>query len=120
MGLALYLLPVKDLHGSFGNTHTVLDLGGVDWDLGSLIRDSARRLPDGHDIQGHLGGRIKDGSQKDGRCYGRLVDDAYGEPYCWLTAKELMPVLQKHWPEHPATAYVRAMPSDNLIVLDWH
>ena len=121
MGLALYLCPIDHLsQGLFGNAHTVLDLGGVSWDLGAEITERARQLPDGHDISGHLGGRIKDGYHQGGRCYGRFVDDAYGESYRWLTAKELLPFLEEHWPASPITAYVRALPSDNLIVLDWH
>ena len=120
MGLALYLCPISSLKGLFGNAHSVLDLGGLSWDLGAEIKERTRRLPDGLDISGHLGGRIKDGYHKGARCYGRFVDDAYGEPYRWLTAKELLPFLEEHWTKHPITAYVRAMPSDDLIVLDWH
>lgn len=121
MGLDLALFPIDHFsQGLFGIAHTVLPLGGLDWDLGAQIKQRARRLPDGHDIAGHLGGRIKDGYHAGERCYGKLVDDAYGEPYCWLTAKELLPFLEEHWADHPATAYVRAMPSDGLIVLDWH
>lgn len=120
MGLALDLWPIDRLQGSFGYSHTVLNLGGLTWDLGALIRESARRLPDGHDITAHLAGRIPEGHHKGESCYGKLVNDAYGEPYRWLTAKELLPFLEEHWPKHPATAYVRALPSDGLIVLDWH
>lgn len=121
MGLALRLLPIDFLsQGIFGYSHTVLDIRAVDWDLGAQMSAAARRLPDGHDITGHLGGRISDGQHKGGSCYGRLTDDAYGKPYCWLTAKELLPFLEEHWPKYPATAYVRALPSEGLIVLDWY
>lgn len=121
MGLALRLFPISHLsQGLFANCHTVLELGGLDWDLGKEISVQARRLPDGHDIQGHLGSRVPDGYYKGEHRYGKFVDDAYGEPYRWLTAKELLPFLEAHWAGHPVTAYVRAMPSDGLIVLDWH
>ena len=90
------------------------------WDLGARIKDCARPLPDGHNITVYVGGRIRDGYAKGERYYGKLVNDAYGESYRWLTAKELLPFLEEHWPKDPATAYVRAMPSDGLIVLDWH
>ncbi len=121
MALSLYLCPIKHLsQGLFGSAHTLLDLGDLGWDLGAEIKQCSRWLPDGHDIQGHLAGRIKDGYHKGERCYGRFVEDAYGEPYGWLTARELLPFLEEHWTDHPATAYVRAMPSDGLIVLDWH
>jgi hypothetical protein len=121
MGLALRLFPITRLdQGIFGYSHSVLELGGLTWDLGEEIRERARRLPDGHDITAYLAAVIPDGEAKGERYYGKLVDDSYGKPYCWLTAKELLPFLDEHWPKHPITAYVRALPSDNLIVLDWH
>lgn len=119
MGLALRLFPIDCLQGSFGYSHTVLELGGLSWDLGAEIREVARRLPDGHDLTALLASRIPDGPYEGEHRYGRLVDDAYGEPYRWLTAKELLPFLEEHWPKHPATAYVGAMRSDGLVVLDW-
>ena len=121
MGLALRLLPITSLHqGIRGYSHTILELGGLSWDLGADIRALARRLPDGHDITAHLAKRVKDGYHKGESIYGKLVEDSYGEPYRWLTAKELLPFLDEHWPKDPITAFVRAMPSDGLIVLDWH
>jgi hypothetical protein len=120
MGLALRLLPVDRFHDGFGLSRSVLELGGLSWDLGSTIRDLARRLPDGHDISAYGGKEIPDGQCKGERCHGKLVDDVYGDPYCWLTAKELRPVLAEHWPKHPVRAYVLTMPDDQLIVLDWH
>jgi hypothetical protein len=120
MGLDLRLLPIDQLALPFGYSHTILNIGGLSWDLGGEIRECARRLPDGHDITAHLGSSIPDGPYKGVRRYGKLVEDPYGEPYRWLTAKELLPHLEKHWSKHPATAYVRAMREDGLIVLDWH
>jgi len=120
MGLALRLLPVDHFHNGFGNCHTLLELGGLDWDLGSMISERARLLPDGHDIASYLGKVIQDGECQGERSYGKLGTDVYGEPYRWLTAKELRPLLAEHWPKHPVRAYVLAMPDDQLIVLDWH
>ena len=120
MGLQLRLLPVNHFHHGFGNCHTLLELGGLDWDLGRSILDRARLLPDGHDICSHLGKLIPDGECKGERTYGKLVTDVYGDLYRWLTARELLPVLREHWPKHPVTAYVAALPDDRLIVLDWH
>jgi len=119
MGLALRLLPVDRFHEGFGISNSVLELGGLPWDLGSTIRDLARLLPDGHDISAYGAKLILDGECKGERCYGKLVNDVYGEPYRWLTAKELHPFLAEHWPKHPVRAYVLAMPDDRLIV-DWH
>ena len=121
MGLSLFLFPIDDLYrGTSGFSHTILNIGDVSWDLGAEIQKVARRLPDGHDISAFLAGTIRNGANKGERCYGTLAKDRYGEPYRWLTAEELLPFLKKHWSKHPATGYVRAMPSDGLIVLDWH
>jgi len=120
MGLALRLLPVDHFHGDFGYSHTILELKGLSWDLGSTIRERARLLPDGHDIASYLGKLIPDGECKGERSYGKLVTDVYGDLYRWLTARELRPFLTEHWPTHPVTAYVNALPDDRLIVLDWH
>lgn len=121
MGLGLRLFPIDHLHqGISGFSHNLLELGDIDWDLGAEIKERSRRLPDGHDIMSYLGGTIRNGHAKGERYYGKLAEDGYGEPYRWLTAKELLPFLKKHWPKHPITAYVGALPSDNLIVLDWH
>jgi hypothetical protein len=103
-----------------GFSHTILNLGGLSWDLGAKIRESARRLPDDHHITTHLGSRIPDGKYQGERCYGTLTTDAYGEPYQWLTVRDLLIHLDEHWPKHPVTAYVRALPAGGLIVLDWH
>jgi hypothetical protein len=121
MGLALRLFPIDHLHGGTeGFSHTILDMGGVAWEIGAVIREKARRLPDGHDISALLAGLIPDGYAKGERYYGKLDTDAYGEPYRWLMARELLVYLEEHWPNHPATAYVRAMKPDGLVVLDWH
>lgn len=121
MGLALRLFPIDHFsQGYFGYSHNVLELGGLSWDLGEQIQKCGRWLPDGHDISAHLGSCFADGPCKGERRYGKLVDDSYGEAYRWLSAKELLPFLDEHWPKHPVTAYVRALPSDGLIVLDWH
>ena len=106
MSLALRLFPLDYLSsGSLhGYSHTVLELGELSWDLGGELREAARRLPDNHDITAHLGSRIPDGHYKGEHCYGALRTDAYGEPYRWLTARELIVYLDKHWPKHPVTA----------------
>jgi hypothetical protein len=120
MGLALRLLPVDLFDGHFGFSHSILELGGLGWDLGGTIRDRGRLLPDGHDITAYLAKRIPDGACAGERCYGKLVADVYGEAYRWITARELLLILDEHWPKNPVTAYVRALPEDRLIVLDWH
>ena len=121
MGLALRLLPIDHFsNGCFGYSHSILELGGLDWNLGNAIHNHARLLPDGHNITAYLAKLIPDGECKGERGYGKLATDAYGELYRWLTARELLPLLREHWPKHPVTAYVSALPEDQLIVLDWH
>lgn len=125
MGLALSLFPIEHLHYSdgpsacWGYSHTVLNLGGLSWDMGPEISAAAKPLPDRHSISTLTAGRIKDGTSKGERYYGVLDKDCYGSPYTWITAEALLPFLTEHWPKHPATAYVRALPNDGLIVLDW-
>jgi hypothetical protein len=86
MGLDLRLLPIDQLALPFGYSHTILNIGGLSWDLGGEIRECARRLPDGHDITAHFGSSIPDGPYKGERRYGKLVEDAYGEPCATTTA----------------------------------
>jgi len=125
VGLALNLFPVEHLtygpgpSSCWGYAHTVLRVGGLSWDLGQQIDDAAKLLPDRHSVSSHLGGRVQDGTHKGERCYGVLDKDSYGKPYKWITAEALLPFLDDHWPKHPATAYVRALPKDDLVVLDW-
>jgi hypothetical protein len=125
MGLALSLFPIEHLHygggpsSCWGYSHTVLNLGGLTWDLGQLIEAAAKFLPDHHNINTLTAGRIKDGTSKGERYYGVLDKDCYGSPYKWITAVVLLPFLVEHWPKHPVTAYVRTMPDDGMIVLDW-
>lgn len=125
MGLALNLFPIDHLHynagphSCWGYSHTVLKIGDLSWDVGQTISAAAEQLPKHHDITAHLAGRIKDGTSKGERYYGKLDKDAYGEPYKWITAEALLAFLEEHWPKHPATAYVRALPADNMVVLDW-
>ena len=120
MGLALRLFPIDHLSTLSGYSHNVLEVGDLNWDLGEQIQKQARRLPYGHDITTYLAQVIPNGDAAGARYYGKLANDVYGDPYRWLTAEELLPFLSKHWPKHPVTAYVRALPSDRLIVLDWH
>jgi hypothetical protein len=120
MGLALRLFPVDMLQNNFGICGSLLELGGISWDLGATISKLARRLPDGHDITAHSVRRMTEGPHKGERCYGRFDTDAYGETYRWLTVHELRPLLIEHWPGHPVTEYISALVPDQLIVLDWH
>lgn len=127
MGLDLRLIPIGQLkkHRS-GNVNLVmsakslLDIGRVDWDLGRKMHEAATPLPKDHDIWGPSGAVIEEGDHEGERCYGKLVADAYGTAYHWMTAKKLLTFLKKHWPKHPVTAYVKALPPNYRVVLDWH
>ena len=125
MGLALNLFPIEHLNygtgpsSCWGYSHTVLRLGDLSWDTGQLIAAAGKPLPDRHNISALLAGRVKDGTSQGERYYGVLDKDSYGEPYKWITAEALLPFLDDRWPKHPATAYVRALPKDALVVLDW-
>jgi hypothetical protein len=120
MGLALRLLPIDKLIGTWGSSFNVLELGGISWDFAPKIQAFATLLPPGHDIHAWCGTRIKTGAHKGEHVFGKLDTDCYGERYTWITARDLLPFLLEHWSKHPATAYVRALPEDRWIVLDWH
>jgi hypothetical protein len=67
-------------------------------------------------VTSYVGGRTTGGDL----VYGRLRLDAYGDRYTWIRAGRLVPVLRRFLPRAPDTAYVMAMPEDDLIILDWH
>lgn len=121
MSIELRLLPVDRWpSGIEGTCHTVLN-APQDYRMFDEIRATVpERLPRIHNFTGHFGSIIEDGTHKGEHGYGKLVSDAYGEPYQWMPASELGPILHKHYPAHPVSAYVMAMPPDDMIVLDWH
>lgn len=126
MSLGLNLFPIEQLHygagtsSCWGFSHSVLSLGSLPWDVGEQINATAKPLPDHHSITGYLGSRLAEGLSKGDRHYGRFDKNCFGEPYTWIAARDLRPILTKHWPTHPATAYVAAMKDDDFVVLDWH
>lgn len=139
MGLDLRLLPCE--HWSeengrvWGISHTILELGRVghdDYDsFQELVKSHLVKMPDGHSISSYVGARVPEGYHKGERIYGTIKDtDAYGEPYKVIAARHLLPWLEEHFcydghrghgPYQTAiAAYVRALPPDTKIVLDWH
>lgn len=49
-----------------------------------------------------------------------LASDCRGDPYTWVAAGDLAPVLARHLRLHPVTAYVGAMRPSDKVILDWH
>lgn len=49
-----------------------------------------------------------------------LASDCRGDPYTWIDAGDLAPVLDRHLRLYPVTAYVRAMRPSDKVILDWH
>jgi len=139
MGLDLRLLPCESWHQVdgrlWGYSHTILDLGRLAeeaWEaFQTRVKPHLVALPADHSITSFVGARVPDGPYKDEHRYGQIRDkDAYGEPYEVVTAEHLLPWLEIHFrydghhgygPYQTAiVAYVRALPSDTKIVLDWH
>lgn len=121
MSLELRLLPVGMMwsNGTSGNCHTILN-APQDYRVFDEVRERATLLPASHDFTAHLGGRIQSGTHAGSPCYGKLDRDSYGELYRWIRADVLGPILWKHYPAHPVSAYVAALAPDTMIVLDWH
>ncbi len=121
MGLDLRLLPVDFLSGTMGFSHTVLivhrDGSGAINAIAGLV---AAVIPTTFDISSFVGGRVPDGAAEGEPMYGSLADTAYGERYTWIDAARLAPILQKHQPDAPTTAYIAALPPATLVILDWH
>jgi len=139
MGIDLRLLPCEHWHeqqdGSlWGYSHTILDLGGVSHEthdaFEAQVRSHVVKMPAGHHVTSFVGGRVPEGHHKGERVYGALREDAYGTPYEAVAAEHLLPWLVEHFQydghlgrgpyQASIVAYVRALPPDTKIVLDWH
>lgn len=140
MGIDLRLLPCEAWHESdgtlWGYSHTILDLGGVGVEehdaFDEMVRPHVVRLPAGHEITSPVGAVMPEGNYYAGEhVYGRIRDeDAYGRPYEAVAAEHLLPWLAEHFqydghlgrgPYQAAiVAYVRALPPETKIILDWH
>lgn len=139
MGIDLRLLPCEHWHEEDGHTwgysHTILNLGGVCHEahraFEEMVKPHLVRLPEGHDVSSFVGALVPEGYYKDERLYGTFrAKDAYGEPYAFVVAKHLLPWLAGHFQydgnlrgrgpyQASILAYVRALPPDTKIVLDW-
>ena len=143
MGLDLRLLPCEHWTEKndrvWGYSHTILELGRVGEDayraFEKLVKPHLVKMPDGHDVSSYVGKLIPDGYAKGERYYGAFrAKDAYGTAYEFITAQHLLPWLEAHFrndgsdgggkPYGPyqtsIVAYIRALPPDTKIVLDWH
>jgi len=137
MGIDLRLLPCEHWHDGklWGYSHTILDLGRIDVDAWNsfqeLVKPHLAKLPTGHDISSFVGASVTEGYHKGESTYGTIrAKDAYGEPYEVIAAKHLLPWIEAHFQydghlgkgpyQASIAAYVRALPPDTKIVLDWH
>lgn len=139
MSIDLRLLPCEhwSVHDKrvWGFSHTVLTLGSVceeAWnDFQLRVKPYLAELPVDHDITSFVGERLADGHHKGEHVYGRFADkDAYGEAYKAVAAKHLLPWIVEHFQydgdrghgpyQASIAAYVRTLPPDTQVVLDWH
>lgn len=126
MGVDLRLLPVdfiddRDSPKPWGYSHTILPLPRTRDLWVEIATLKPAMLPAEHNISSFVGAVIDDGRHQGERMYGRFKDrDTYGCAYTWVRAGDLAPLLAKHGPSWPATAYISALPPDTLIILDWH
>ncbi len=141
MGIDLRLLPCEHWREPsepgqklWGFSHSILDLGRVCQEahdaFDKMVKPHLVELPGDHDISSYTGALVAEGYHKDETIYGTLrPKDAYGAPWTFVTAQRLLPWLEEHFrydgdrggPYQTAiVAYVRALPPDTKIVLDWH
>ena len=142
MTLNLRLLPCEEWSTAtgrlWGYSHSILELGSVSNDAWGAFEASVQphlvTLPVVHDVASYVGAVVDDGYHKGSRIYGTFrKTDAYGTAYAAVEARHLLPWLEKHFsyggiryheargPYQTAiVAYVRALPPDAKIVLDWH
>lgn len=133
MGIELYLLPVDhytNTNGKFsGHSHQIISIGKyyeLFDDITRLLKPTP--LPEGHDVSSHIGATIKNGEHEGESTYGTLTTDPYGAPHTYVVAGELAVLLQKHIPDHPATAFittwakwqVRGGVTVPIVILGWH
>jgi hypothetical protein len=120
----------------WGYSHTILNLGRVSYAthdaFEALVRPHVARLPADHRVSSFVGAIAPDGRHEGERVYGTIRDkDAYGTPYEVVEARHLLPWLAEHFPHRDhygasdgfraaIVAYVRALPPETKIVLDWH
>lgn len=140
MGIDLRLLPCERWHeqqdGTLrGYSHTILDLGDISQEahlsFEALVKPHLAKMPPGHNVTSFVGARVPEGYYKGERIYGTIcAADAYGSPYEVVAAEHLLPWLAEHFQydghlghgpyQASIVAYVRVLPPETKIVLDWH
>jgi hypothetical protein len=139
MGIDLRLLPCEHWREEnervWGFTHTILELGGVgqdDYDaFEKMVKPHLSKMPANHDVSSFVGARVSEGYHQGEPMYGTIrAKDSYGTPYEVVTAQHLLPWLEEHFRydghcgygpyQASIAAYIRALPPDTKIILDWH
>ena len=124
MSVALELLPVQhwsETNGKvYGFSHAILPCRrGSDLKDGDVYDDIEQLNPTKLPEDAHMSSYIAEGPDGE-HAYGVLKTTPYGKPYTWVSAGDLAPVLRKHHPKEPTTAYVAALSPDTKIILHWH
>lgn len=140
MGIDLRLLPCESWDDRnpnarlWGFSHSILELGGVckeAWDaFETMVKPHLMKLPTDHSVSSFVGDVVPEGHHKGEPMYGTIrAKDAYGAAYEYVTARHLLPWIEEHFryngdrggPYQAAiVAYVRVLPPDTKIILDWH
>jgi hypothetical protein len=139
MGIDLRLLPCEHWHEVdgklWGYSHTILELGSI-WEeawhaFQTMVKPHLVRMPASHNVTSFVGARVDEGYYKGEGIYGTIRDkDAYGAPYEVVVAEHLLPWLAEHFKydggsgcgpyQTSIVAYVRGLPPNTKIVLDWY
>lgn len=121
MGVDLTLLPVECDCDTWGYAHTVLEIGR-NYQTHRKLEQSSPKPRSGWDLRSYFA-RVPDGSCKGERCYGKVVETAYGEPITYLSSDEIVKAMHNSSgllpQEKAALAYLRAIPTCQ-VALYWH
>ncbi len=130
MGIDLKLLPLEtreDMDWGFAHTMLELDRRHELWDF---IDDEVPVITKDNFKFSSYCAPIPSGEWEGENGYGEITEDPYGNAIKWCRAGKLAEVMEKFYTDGggyktdyrnlAAIAYLKVLPTDNLIALYWH
>ncbi len=121
MSVDLTLLPFDGDHGDLSFSHTVLPVY-ANYDLHAQI-NKLNQLEVPPTFTSYFGSNDKPSDYYYGeRCYGKTIEDSYGQPVKYTTVKELLTIKDKYWTcrSVPVFAYLKCLKPATKVALFWH